>query len=407
MNELATMNRHVPAQPIPARPGDFLLALAFISFVSLGLPDAVIGVAWPSVRDTFQRRQGAIGIVLVVSGVGYLLSSFYAGRMMHAFGIGWVLAASTGLVAIAMFGFGFSPMWAVFVFCALVHGLGSGAIDSGLNGYAAHHMSARQLIWLHACYCLGALIGPVLMSNVLASGRHYSVGYSTVGGTMLAMSLMFLISHRSWGESSPIPTEQRLTGGATGALRHPAVWLQMAIFFLYTGLEVTFSQWTYTVLTESRHLRPDTAGLAVGVYWGSIGVGRVVSGMIADRVGIDRLLRYCLLGAGGGALLFAARPSVEAAFLGLSLIGFGLAPVFPGLMSRTPQRLGMELSRHAIGFQVGAAMIGAAAVPWMLGVMAGMRGLEAVPLGAVVLFGLLSLLYEALARPPACGTDSA
>jgi len=400
MKEFATMNR-----PFPARPGAFLLALAFIAFVSLGLPDAVIGVAWPSVRDTFQLRQGAVGIVLVVSGVGYLLSSFLAGRLMHACGIGLVLAASTGVAAAAMLGFGFSTIWTAFVFCALVHGLGSGAIDSGLNGYAAHHMSARQLIWLHACYCFGALIGPVLMSTVLASGRHYSDGYSAVGVTMLAMSAMFLITHRSWGATSPIARKKRLPIGAGSALRHSAVWLQMAVFFLYTGLEVTLSQWTFTVLTESRHVSPETAGVAVGVYWGSIGAGRVVSGLIADRIGIDRLLRYCLIGAGSGALLFAARLPVEAAFLGLSLAGFGLAPVFPCLMSRTPQRLGTELSAHAIGFQVGAAMIGAAAVPGLLGVIAGIGGLEAVPIGTVVLFGVLLLLHERLVRLPGVGTN--
>ncbi len=395
MKELAAMDRHSHA-----RSGVLLLALAFLSFVSLGLPDAVIGVAWPSVRDTFQLRQGAIAFVLVISGAGYLLSSFFAGRLMHEFGIGLVLAGSTGLVAAAMWGFGFSPSWAAFLLCALVHGLGSGAIDSGLNGYAAHQMSARQLIWLHACYCLGALIGPILMSKVLASGRHYSVGYSALGGTMLVLSVLFLISCRSWGEASPVAKKKRLPVGTGGALRHSAVWLQMAVFFLYTGLEVTFSQWTYTVLTESRHVRPDTAGMAVGVYWGSIGVGRVISGLFADRVGIDRLLRYCLLGAGSGAFLFAVRLPVEAAFLGLSLLGLGLAPVFPCLMSRTPQRLGPELSSHAIGFQVGAAMIGAAAVPGTLGVMAGIVGLDAVPIGAVVLFGILSLLHEGLVRRP-------
>ena len=401
MKELATMTR-----PVPVRPGPFLLALAFIGFISLGLPDAVIGVAWPSVRDTFQLRQGAVGLILVVSGAGYLLSSFFAGRLMHAFSIGLVLAASTGLVATAMYGFGFSTSWAAFVFFALVHGLGSGAIDSGLNGYAAHHMSARQLIWLHACYCFGAVIGPVVMSTVLASGRHYSAGYSAVGGTMLAMSVMFMITHRSWGETSPVARKKRLPVGAGSALRHSTVWLQMAVFFLYTGLEVTFSQWTFTVLTESRHVSPDTAGIAVGVYWGSIGAGRVVSGLIADRVGIDRLLRYCLFGAASGALLFAIRLPVEAAFLGLSLAGFGLAPVFPCLMSRTPQRLGKELSAHAIGFQVGAAMIGAAAVPGMLGIMAGMGGLESVPVGTVVLFGILSVLHESLVRLPDVVSDS-
>lgn len=402
MKEPAKMNRITLA-----RPDYLLLALAFIGFISLGLPDAVIGVAWPSVRDRFHLRQGAFGFVLVISGVGYLLSSFFAGRLMHAFGIGLILAGSTGLVAAAMFGFGFSPIWLAFLLCALVHGLGSGAIDSGLNGYAAHHMSARQVIWLHACYCFGALIGPVVMSTFLADGRHYSAGYSAVGGTMLTMSIMFLITSRSWGETSSVTKETQSPVSAGSVLRHPVVWLQMAVFFLYTGLEVTFSQWTFTVLTESRNVSPDTAGIAVGVYWGSIGIGRVVSGIIADQVGIDRLLRCCLAGAGGGALLFAARLSIEADFVGLTLAGLGLAPVFPCLMSRTPQRLGTALSPHAIGFQVGAAMIGAAAVPGMLGVMAGMGGLEVVPILAALLFGGLALLHEALLGFPNVGTDSA
>jgi fucose permease len=384
----------------PTRPGLLLLTLAFLGFISLGLPDAVIGVAWPSVRDTFQLRQGSVAFVLVIAGAGYLISSFASGRLILSFGIGLVLAASTGSVAAAMYGLGASANWIVFLLCALIHGLGSGAIDSGLNGYAAYHMSARQMIWLHACYCFGALIGPVLMANVLASGRHYSTGYSVVGSTMLVMAVLFLFTYRLWGETSPIARKERLQTGSEGALRHGIVWLQMAVFFLYTGLEVTCSQWTYTVLTESRNVSPDTAGLAVGVFWGSIGVGRVLSGLIADRVGIDRLLRYGLICAASGALLFAVRLPVGAAILGLSLTGLGLAPVYPCLMSRTPQRLGTELSTHAIGYQVGAAMIGAAAVPGMLGVIAGLAGLEAVSSGAFVLFVILSFLHEALTRRP-------
>lgn len=222
---------------------------------------------------------------------------------------------------------------------------------------------------------------------------------------MLAMSIVFLITHQYWEKTSSTATKVRLPLGAGSVLRYSAVWLQMAVFFLYTGLEVTFSQWTFTVLTESRHVSPGAAGIAVGVYWGCIGAGRVVSGLIADRVGIDRLLRYCLFGAGSGALLFATRLPVEAAFLGISLAGLGLAPVFPCLMSRTPRRLGTELSAHAIGFQVGAAMIGAAVVPGTLGVMAGVGGLEAVPVGTVVLFGILALLHERLVRLPDAGMD--
>jgi fucose permease len=156
----------------------------------------------------------------------------------------------------------------------------------------------------------------------------------------------------------------------------------------------------FTVLTESRGVSPGPAGVAVGVYWGSIGAGRVVFGLVADRIGIDRLLRYCLLAAGVGAMLFAVPRPAAAAFAGLVLAGIGLAPVFPCLMTRTPERLGTALSAHAIGFQVGAAMIGAAAVPGALGLIAGGSGLEAVPAATVVLAGVLWLLHEGLVRRP-------
>jgi fucose permease len=382
-----------------SRPGLLLIALAYVGFISLGLPDAVIGVAWPSVRDAFRLPQSAAGLVFVASGSGYFVTSFLSGRLTRVLGIGLLLAASTALVAAAMFGFAFSSLWALFVTCAVVHGLGSGAIDAGLNGFAAHHLSARHMNWLHACYCLGAMLGPLLMTVVLTCGYRYSAGYLAVGGVMAALAAVFLATGPRWGQAS--------AGGAAGgwvgigeAVRQPAVLLQMAVFFLYTGVEIALSQWAFTVLTEARGVSAGPAGVAVGAYWGCIGAGRVVFGLVADRVGIDRLLRYCLLAAVGGAALFATPLPAEAAFAGLALAGVGLAPVFPCLMTRTPQRLGAALSAHAVGFSVGSAMIGAAAVPTALGLIAGGAGLWAVPVGAAVLAALLWLLHEGLIRRP-------
>src|SRR5438270_1184379 len=157
---------------------------------------------------------------------------------------------------------------------------------------------------------------------------------------------------------------------------------------------MALGQWAFTGLAESRGVGRGPAGVAVGLYWGSIGAGRVVFGLVADRVGIDRLLRYCLLAAGAGAVLFALPLPAAAAYAGLVLAGFGLAPVFPCLMTRTPQRLGAALSSHAVGFQVGAAMIGAAAVPAALGLLAGEVGLGAVPAAAAVLSGRLLQVHE-------------
>jgi fucose permease len=385
------------------RPGLLLIVLAYVGFVSLGLPDAVIGVAWPSVRDRFGLTQAAAGFVFAASGLGYFATSFLAGRLARGLGIGLLLAASTGLVAAAMFGFAAAPLYALFVACAVVHGFGSGAIDAGLNGYAAHHLSARHMNWLHACYCFGAMLGPLLMTAVLTGGRSYPVGYAAVGGVMAALALVFLATRPRWGGASADPAGEVAAVRTRDALRHPAVWLHMVVFFVYTGLEVALGQWAFTVLTEGRGVGAGAAGVAVGAYWGSIGVGRVVFGLVADRVGIDRLLRWCLLAAAAGAALFAAPLPEGAAFAGLVAAGVGLAPVFPCLMTRTPQRLGPGLSVHAIGFQVGAAMIGAAAIPAALGVLAGAVQLGAVPVAAVVLAVGLWLLHELLVRRPDAG----
>ncbi len=377
-----------------------LIALAYVGFVSLGLPDAVIGVAWPSVRDHFGLAQGAVGLLFVASSSGYFLSSFLSGRLSQSLGLGLLLAGSTALVASAMFGFAVSPIWWLFVACGALHGLGSGAIDAGLNAFAAHQLSARHMNWLHACYCLGAMLGPLLMTAVLAEGRPYAAGYALVGGVMLTLAAVFVWTRRKWGAAARAIEPDRGSVTAWIAVRHPAVLLSMTLFFLYTGLEVAISQWTYTVLTESRGVPHATAGVAVGFFWGSLGTGRVVFGLIADRVGIDRLLRLCLTLAAVGAALFAAPLSASFAYVGLALAGIGLAPAFPCLMTRTPQRLGTQLSTHAIGFQVGAAMIGAAAVPGALGLWAQLTSLRAVPAGIVFTAITVWLLHEVLVRRP-------
>ncbi len=387
-------------QPAVTRPGLLLIALAYVGFVSLGLPDAVIGVAWPSVRDHFRLDQGNVGFLFIASSTGYFVSSFLSGRVAQALGIGLLLAASTALVASAMFGFAFSPAWSLFVVCGVVHGLGSGAIDAGLNGYAAHYLTARHMNWLHACYCLGAMLGPLLMTGVLGGGCPYSTGYAAVGGMMSILAIVFLATRPRWGTSSTTAGHADDEVSTWFAIRHPTVVLSMALFFLYTGLEVAISQWTYTVLTESRGVQHATAGIAVGFFWGSLGVGRIVFGFVADQIGIDRLLRVALSTAALGAVLLALPFGAAVAYVGLGLAGIGLAPVFPCLMTRTPQRLGTRVSAHAIGFQVGAAMIGAAVVPGILGLVAEQRGLRSVPFGIVAVAAAVWLLHEALLRRP-------
>jgi fucose permease len=365
-----------------------LLVAAYIGFVSLGLPDTLIGVAWPSIRGTFGVAQGAVAVVFFATGASYFASSFFTGRLLAALGIGRLLAGSTALVALGLGGFALAPVWPAFAACAVLHGLGSGAIDAGLNYYAAHHLTARHMNWLHACYSLGATLGPLLLTAVIVRGESFRVGYLIVSGVLGGLALFFAGTARRWGE----------VAGSSGTtwrlLRTPLAVLQTVFFFVYTGLEVTLGQLAFTLLTEGRHVPPATAGLMVGGYWGSLLAGRVLFGAVVERVGIDRLLRASTLLVVVGVVCLGANLTA----LGLILAGLGLAPIYPCTMTRTPERLGPELSAHAIGMQVAAAMVGAAVLPGAAALLAQHRGLEIVPGFALVLAAILVALHEALSR---------
>jgi fucose permease len=375
-----------------------LLLLAYVAFVSLGLPDAVLGVAWPSLRAAFALSQAAMGAALGANVAGYLAASVLAGRASAALGVGGVLAASTALVAGGLTGFALAPAWAVFVACALVVGLGSGAIDAAINAYAAVHLPQRHMTWLHACYGAGATTGPAVMTAALAAAS-FRAGYAALATAMAAMAVAFLATRRRW-ERGPGGAPAAASLGA--ALRHPLVRLQAAIFFVYTGLEASAGQWAFTVLRETRGAGLEAAGAWTAAYWACLTAGRVAVGFAVRRVGPDRLVRAGTLGAAAGAALYAVLPGASGA-LGLVLLGLSLAPIFPMLMSRTPDRLGPSVTGHAVGLQVAAATLGVAALPSAHGAVADAFGPGAIPIASTCFALLLAALYALLERaaPPA------
>jgi fucose permease len=378
-----------------------LLVLSYIGFISLGLPDTVTGIAWPAVRETFALPQSGLGWISVAFGTGYFLSSFFSGKLTHALGIGTLLAMSTLLVALALFGNSLSPAWLMFVGCGALWGLGSGAIDAGLNTYAARHFSARHINWLHACYSLGATIGPLLMTASLVQAGSWRLGYSLVGGIVFALGIAFLLTARQWSDrSAPVSEAAQRPATMRQALRQTFVWLHVVLFFLYTGLEFLIGHWCFTLLTESRGFSAEAAGLITSSYFGAILCGRIVLGAIVDRFGVDRLVRLSLAASLVGAVLFAAAPSPVLSIVGLAILGLGLAPVFPCLMSRTPARLGERIAAYAVGFQVSAATIGAALLPALGGVLAERISLESIAILAAFLALVLVILHELLLRFP-------
>jgi fucose permease len=381
-----------------------LLFICYLGFVSLGLPDPLIGVAWPSVRDNFALRQGDVSAVFFGNGCAYLLSSFFAGRLLKLFSVGAILAGSSALVAAAMFDFAFARIWILFAAGALLHGFGSGAIDTGLHHYVTTHFSAKHMNWLHASYSVGAMLGPAIMTAAIARGDSWRLGYGVVGTALLLLALLFFATRARWNHRGP--AAHAAEGSAEPApavtsflaVRHPMVVLHILLFFVYVGLEVSLGQWSFTVLTESRGLTPERAGFFVTLYWAGILAGRIAFGFIVERLGIDSLVRLSTIGALAGAALFMWNPFPASAPFALVLAGLGLAAIFPCLMTRTPQRLGPALSVHAIGSQVGAGMIGAAALPSLCGWIAQTAGLAFVAPAIAAFSGVLLVLHETALR---------
>lgn len=340
-----------------------------------------------------------MGWILCGASFSYFFSSLVAGTVLARWGVGLLLGVSSLLVVCSTSGYGLAPAWILFACSSLFHGLGSGAIDAGLNHYVAHHFAARHMTWLHACYSIGATMGPLIMTAGISRFQSWRMGYLMVAGLLFALSCLFFVTRKQWDatphdemDTAKAEDEQHIS--LWQALQHKLVRLQMLIFFVYTGLEVTVGQWSFTLLKEARGLTPQTAGLWVSLYWGSIVVGRIVSGFVVERWGIDRLLRISMMCAVIGALAFAATSASVVSALALAIMGLGLSAIFPCLMTRTPQRLRRALAAHAIGFQVGAAMLGAAALPSLTGLSAQFLGLETIALAVVTMAVLLLLMHE-------------
>jgi fucose permease len=386
---------------VPRNRRSWLVPLAFFAFVSLGLPDGVLGVAWPSLRRSFDRPLEQLGLILLATMAGYLASSFTAGAVIARLGVGRLLVASCVLVAASAAAWAATPWWAAIVGAGLVSGLGAGAIDAGINAFAAARFTPRVITWLHACWGLGAMIGPLVMTAVIAGGAGWRWGYAVLAATLLAMAGCFQLTLGLWElpAAGATPAARGVAGGLREALRDPSVRGNALVFFLYTGVEASAGQWAFSLLTESRGMAAAAAGLAASMYWGSIFAGRLAFGALAHHVPPARLLRLGMAGAPAAALVVALTRTGAGGFAGLFALGLLLAPIFPLLIAETPARVGERHAAHAIGFQVSAATLGAGVLPAAAGVLARHAGLEALGPFLLATSLLLLFLHERAGRP--------
>jgi fucose permease len=324
--------------------------------------------------------------------------------------VGWLLAGSTALASLALTGYALSPALGLLVPCALLAGFGGGAIDSGLNAYAAGAFGPKHMNWMHAFFGLGVAIGPLIMTAVLSGGLSWRWGYGIVASGQALLAIAFAVTARSWARRGPTdpaaaagdphhaPIEAIVPTRVASTLAMPAVWLSAAAFAVYVSIEVAAGLWAFLLLTDGRGMSATVAGICVSAYWASLFVGRVVQGFIVERLGTTRILVGSLLGMLVGSALVAVPGPAWLAVVGLMVIGFAAAPVFPLLTLTTADRVGAAHADRAIGLQIGASGLGGALIPAGIGVLLSRLGEQALGPSLVVLSLILLGLYAATRR---------
>ena len=388
---------------VPPRASRFLLPIIYLGFISLGLPDGTLGVAWPQMHQSLQLPIGLAGTLMLVVTVLSGLSSFSSGAILRRCQTGPVVLVSCTLTGSALLLISQAQNLGWLLLAAAPLGFGAGAVDTGLNSYVARHYSGRHMNWLHACWGIGATCGPLLMTNALSTRFGWRGGYATIAGIQLGLALIFLLTLRLWATQPAIPTTAGAPAagqsrGGTLPANSAAGWLSAVVFVLYVAAELTAGLWAGTILVETRGLSVATAGLCTTVYYGAITGGRILVGFFVDRWGNRRLVTLGLGLALPGALLFTQAASPGWAAGALLLLGLGFAPIYPCLMHEVPRRFAPEAVLTVIGRQSGASYVGGAIFPAAAGWLAMQTSLACIPWLVVVGIGLMALTIHRLNR---------
>ena len=386
-----------------------LLAVIYLSFISLGLPDSLLGAVWPSIYQGFGVPVSYSGVIFCIISVGTVISSLQSDRLTRRFGAGWVTAISVGMTAAALFGFSVSNSFLALCLWAIPYGLGAGSVDAALNNYVALHFASRHMSWLHCMWGIGASTGPYIMGAVLSRNAGWHMGYRVIGVIQLVLTAVIGISLPLWNAGTAGNTEEQAAAPAKAlTLRQifhiPGVKEVMITFFCYCSLEQTAGLWASSYLVLDRGIAPETAAGFASLFFLGITAGRALSGFLTLKWNDTQMVRMglCVIALGLAALLLPFGQT--AALAGLVLIGLGCAPIYPSIIHATPGHFGAERSQAIIGVQMASAYIGNCLMPPLFGVLADHTTIAVFPyclLGILILMGTMheKLQKRAAVRP--------
>lgn len=382
-----------------------LLAIIYLSFVSLGLPDGLLGAAWPAMHSDLGAAVSLAGTISVVICLGTIVSSLMTDRLVRRLGTGRLTAASVAMTAVALFGFSTCTALWQLVLWAIPYGLGAGAVDAALNAFVATHYAARHMNWLHCCWGIGAAMGPTVMSWQMAGPTSWPGGYRVVGVVQVALVAAIALSLPLWRDratGTDAADEGHGRDGVPAArrelLRRPGVPQAMAGFLCYCALESSCGLWASTLLVLGHGVPAQTAALLASLFYVGITVGRLLSGVLTLRLDGRQLLRLGEVAMALGLATLLLAPGKLALGAGLALLGLGCAPIYPQMIQLTPVRFGTDGTQSLMGMQMACAYVGSMAFPPLMGLVMERVSPLLLPVVAAALLAAMTVCLEVCDR---------
>lgn len=371
-----------------------LLVVIYVSFVSLGLPDGLLGAGWPAMYPQFDVPVSYSGIIFFIICMGTVVSSLQSDRLTRRFGTGNITTFSVGLTALALLGFSVSNAFWQLCLLAIPYGLGAGSVDASLNNYVALHYKSRHMSWLHCMLGVGASIGPYIMSAVLSGGQVWSNSYLYVGIVQLILTAGLACTLPLWKKPAGQESASTPPLKLGQLLSIPGAKEIMAAFFCYCALEQTVCLWSASYLNLHWHLDPDTAAGWASLFYLGITVGRFISGFITMKLNDSQMIRLGFATLTVGLLLVLLPLGNFFALAGLMLIGLGCAPIYPCIIHATPEHFGVENSQAMVGTQMASAYLGNCVMPPLFGLIAGRIGIGLFPIYLLAILAVMVAMYQ-------------
>ncbi|WP_035806056.1 MFS transporter [Lunatimonas lonarensis] len=374
----------------------FLLLVIYLSFISLGLPDSLLGAAWPAMYADLKVPVDYAGFISMIVAAGTVVSSLLSGKVIDRFGVPNVTTISVLLTAISLVGFSLSGSFIYLCLLAIPLGLGAGSVDAALNNYVALHYQARHMNWLHSFWGVGAAVGPMIMAGHLAAGNSWTKGYATVAWIQMGLVFVLVLSLPLWVKRRPTQktTQKKSTTGLIGLVSTlPGLKEALFVFFCYCTIEASFGLWGASYLVFEKGYDTDQAARLTSLYFLGITVGRFLSGLLTAYFS-NRQLVYLGQGIIGVGLILLLLPYFSTVIPGFLLIGLGCAPIFPSLLHETPINFGEKYSQVIMGFQMASAYVGITLMPFLFGKIATYTGHGFL----VVFLGIFLVLIMVITR---------